>query len=389
MIQYLLIFFIPFLMTNVNKSSLELKSILYFFFYLYLVFFVGLRFEMGLDWQNYIKEFNDRNYIFESQFKNYFLNFLSFKFESLRNLEPFYLATLFLSNYFTGNIIFFNFINALISIGGVFYFCSKQKDKWFAISISTVFILLYGMDIVRQFTSLGISMVGIIKLSEKKYLTSLFFFIIAFLFHTAAIIFAFLFFYIIYKKLNLLYKVISIFVSFIIFIYLINFFYFTLNFADILDKAYVSKGMIFRLGINVVPLLIFFIFKNKYKKTNHFTILQWYSIILILIILLNLINFSPIFLDRLLIFTIPFQILIYCDFIKFFNRKKFVTRGKLLITTFYLIFSVAWLFGSEDNSRVYIPYKNILLEDFNSSAHSNCNLFYKCKLEPESNIKYE
>jgi hypothetical protein len=385
MIQYLIILLIPFSIINIKEISKELLNIFYLLFFFYIVFFIGFRFEMGLDWYNYYKEFNERVYLPKDSFQEHeilsnFLNFLDF-----RNKELLYLFTLDISNYLNKNIIFFNLINSFIAISCIFYFASNIKNNWFAICLFTPFIIFYGMDIVRQFTSLGIIMAGIIKLSDKKYFISLFLLILASMFHFASIIFFSLYFYLIINKLRKLFITIYIILFIIIFFFLLDYLKISYNnlieYSENLDKNYKSLGMIARFTLSLIPFFIFIFFKKKFLKSKFYNIFSWFFYYYILLIFLFFFKNFNIILDRLLVFTLPFQILIYSNLID--SYKKIIKRKLVFfISSLYLIFGLSWLFFSEDNFRVYIPYKNALFYDVNKSFSAICSLpYYKCKLD--------
>jgi hypothetical protein len=386
MIQYLIILLIPFSIINIKGISKELLNILYLLFFFYIVFFIGFRFEMGLDWYNYYKEFNERVYLPKYSFQDHekllsFLNFID-----LRNKEPLYILTLDISNYLNKNIIFFNLINSFIAISCIFYFASNTKNNWFAISLFTPFIIFYGMDIVRQFTAFGIILVGILKLSEKKYFISLFLFITATMFHLASIIFISLYFYyiIVNNKLRNLSIMLCAIFFIIIFFFLLEYIIMSydnfIEYSKNLDKNYQSLGMIARFTLSLIPFLIFIFFKKIFLKSKFYCILNWFFYYHMLIIFLFFFENFSIVLDRLLVFALPFQILIYSHLI---NLYKKIIKDKLVffLSSFYLIFGLSWLFFSEDNFRVYIPYKNVLFYDINNSFSALCSLpYYKCKL---------
>jgi len=87
---------------------------------------------------------------------------------------------------------------------------------------------------------------------------------------------------------------------------------------------------------------------------------------------------------------VPYQIIVYSHIIGFFNLKKFNDFSKLCISFFYLVFALNWLFLSEDNFRVYIPYKNVIWEEYSKSPTIICNVLFKCRLEGGGDfIKYE
>jgi hypothetical protein len=393
MIHYLFIFIFPFFMTNFVKCSKALENTIYFIFVIYLIIIVGFRFEMGLDWGNYIKEFTDRNFIYANQdtwstfFKNLFLGQIS----DNRNIEPLYLLTLNLSNILFGNIIFFNVLNALLAIGCLSFFCFKQKNKWFGIVISVSFIIFYGMDIVRQFTALGFIFLMIFNLSKKNYNYSLIFLFISLCFHTSSIIFLTLYFYVRLSEFEYKYKVYSwiflcLIISALIFLQIENISRIFINTYE----PYVNKGLIFRLIIYTLPFLIFLFFKKKFTDSKYLKILNWYSAFIIILIFSLINNVHSTILDRFVVYLVPYQIIVYSHFIGILNFKKINNFCKLCISFFYVVFAMNWLFLSEDNFRIYIPYKNVLWEDYYKSQSVICNPLYKCRLEGSDNTeKYE
>ena len=393
MIHYLFIFIFPFFMTNFVKCSKALENTIYFIFVIYLIIIVGFRFEMGLDWGNYIKEFYDRNFIFENQdtlstfFKNLFLGQIS----NNRNIEPLYLQSLHLSNFLFGNIIFFNALNALLAIGCLCFFCFQQKNKWFGMVIAVSFIIFYGMDIVRQFTALGFIFLMIFNLSKKNYRYSFIFWFISFCFHISSIIFITLYFYVRLSEFEYKYKVyfwifLCLIVSVLIFLQIENISSIFIN----TYQPYVNKGLIFRLIIYTFPLLIFLYFKKEFTNSKYIKILNWYSAFIIILIFSLIYGIHSTIIDRFVVFLMPYQIIVYTHFIGIFNLKKINNFCKLCISFFYLVFALNWLFLSEDNFRVYIPYKNVLWEDYYKSQSVVCNPLYKCRLEGSGNTeKYE
>ena len=398
MTHYLLIFIFPFLMTNFVKSSRALENTIFIIFVIYLIIIVGFRFDMGLDWSNYLKEFYDRNILFtyhENNLQTFFNNLAAGKPFANRNIEPLYLLFLKLSNTLFGNIIFFNFVNALLSVGCISFFCFKQEKKWFGLAISMSFIIFYGMDIIRQFTGLGFICLMIYNMSRKNFYYSLIYWLIAIFFHISSIIFVFLYFYIIFNKIKGKLKLIF---SVSLFFIILTFLFFNLGkFLENIstnvyvgsENIYLSKGLIFRLILNLFPFVIFIYFNKLFTNSKYYTILNWYSFIYIILAILFIAEVNLTIVDRFVVFLVPYQILIYMHFIKFFNFEKTKNYFILCISSFYLLFAASWMFLSEDNFRVYVPYKSVIWKDYNSSIGVLCYPL-KCALEGgDKDIKYE
>ena len=398
MTYYLFIFVLPFLMVNLLKTSKALENTFYLLFVIYLIVIVGLRFEMGLDWGNYITEYYDRNFKFSDHknFQFFFENLLSGNIIVLRNLEPLYLLTLKISHLTFGNIILFNFLNALIAIVSLSFFCFKLQNKWLGLAILAGFVIFYGMDIVRQFSSLGLIFLAIYNLSKKNYLYSLLYWFLSICFHISSIIFFFLFLYIFFKKNKFNKNLFSLFIL----ISILGFLFFNLeNYFKIIETSSIdlypqnffqSKGLIFRFITCIIPLIVFLIFKNHFLKSRYFEVLNWYSLLILGFTFLIMFNFNSTIIDRLIVYTLPFQVIVFNDAIKIFNTKKIKNLYLFGVTFFYLIFSSTWLFLSEDNFRVYVPYKSVIWEDYYLSPTVICNKsLFTCQLEGQDSIKYE
>ena len=398
MIYYLFIFICPFLMTNFIKCSKALENTIYFIFTIYLIIIVGFRFKMGLDWGNYVKEFYDRNYTYahHDNWSTFFKNLFSGQYFNNRNIEPLYLQSLNLSHFLFGNIILFNSLNALLAIGCLCFFCFKQKNKWLGIAISVSFIIFYGMDIVRQFTALGFIFLMIFNLSKKNYNYSLIFWFISICFHISSIIFLTLYLYVRLGELEYKLRIYSW-----MFLGLITSVFTFLQIENILNNifanayvgvgdVYINKGLIFRLIVYTLPLFLFLFLKKKFINSKYFKILNWYSFFIIILILLVIIGVHSTIIDRFVVFLVPYQIIVYTHIIGLFNLKKFNDFSKLCISFFYLVFALNWLFLSEDNFRVYIPYKNVIWEEYSKSPTIICNALFECRLEGGGDfIKYE
>ena len=398
MTQYLFIFILPFLMTNFIKSSKPLDNLIYFTFTTYLILIVGLRFEMGLDWSNYIKEFYDRNYLYKSLnfFEIFFKNIISGNYIDNRNLEPLYLAFLKLSDFFSGNIILFNFLNAFLAIGCLSFFCFTQENKWFGLAISVGFIIFYGMDIIRQFTSLGFICLMIYNLSRNNFYYSIIYFLLSVSFHFSSIIFIPMLLYILFVENKVKLKSV-----FLILLFILSLIFFSFKFENTFiniynntyigtEDVYINKGLIFRITLNLFSLFLFIFFIKKFNDSKYFKILKWYSFFIILLVVLYFMKINHTIIDRFVVFLLPYQILIYSHFLKKLTLMKVKNLYLFCVSFFYMVFAMNWLILSEDNFRVYVPYKSVIWEKYDESPSVVCNLFYKCRLEGSGDfIKYE
>ena len=177
MILYGLIFLFPACMAIAN---MQLSSPLSkFSFYLYcfvLIVFVGLRFENGVDWWNYL--IFQRGYesitfvqVFDDQDPGYgLLNWLSYK-------------------LFNGSIFFVNFASAVFFITGLAIFCKAMPSPWLALAISVSFlVIVMGMNYTRQSAALGFGLIALTSLFKQRKVMFFLYIALAISFHKSAIV---------------------------------------------------------------------------------------------------------------------------------------------------------------------------------------------------------
>jgi hypothetical protein len=286
-------------------------------------------------------------------------------------------------------------LNALIAIGCLSFFCFTLENKWFGLAISVSFIIFYGMDIVRQFTSLGFIFLMIYNLSKKNYLYSFIYWILAQGFHFSSIIFILLFLYTVFTKsraqLNLM--SLCILMIFLIFVLSQTSNIIDTNFvlsADSIYGGYQSNGLFAKLILCIISLVIFLYFKNYFVTSRYFQILNWYSFLIVIIIILFILDFSTTVVDRFIVYSLPYQIIVHSHIVYNINLKKIKNIYLISVSSIYLIFALGWLLISEDNFRVYVPYKSVIWEDYQNSPSVICNSLFRCQLEGGGDfIKYE
>ena len=178
----MIFYFLPFAFLTILtliESSKRFKFIInnqyfYYLIALFFIFFIGLRYEVGCDWEQYKDMFRKYNSLtlsglIESNF------FSEKKFQELGHI----FITRISQNIYVLNLIY----STLFSLP-LFYFCSKLKSKYFSLLISyPYYIIVVGMGPIRQAACTSFLMISIIYLSNKKYYRHLFLTIISLLIH--------------------------------------------------------------------------------------------------------------------------------------------------------------------------------------------------------------
>ncbi|WP_164466687.1 EpsG family protein [Chryseobacterium taklimakanense] len=342
MFIYLSIFFLAFLGILLPRRNHEVYLLL---LCVILLFFVGLRFEIGGDWSNYL---------FRYRLMHYSPNYLS----TFSIAEPGYA---FLNYYIGGKtpMAYINFICAFFLFLGLFVYLKDQPNPMFSLLIALPYmIFVNGMGYTRQATALGFILLALFYIANRRFIAFIFFIICAAMFHkTALIILAILPFYFIDEK-NLKKFLPLIIVGAVLFFISIS----KLNnlfeaYGE--DSTFESGGGLYRHIMNAIPSILFLLNLNFFKKAvpKYFTVLFYLAIgsLFLLLVSFKLSTFS----DRLGQFFAIIQISVWPIFLSKFSLRDRIPLG-LLIISFYLIFMIYWFQNSEFSKCCWINYKNYL-----------------------------
>lgn len=329
-------------------SSILINSKKYaHFFILFLftitAFFIGFRHEeIGPDWHTY---------------KELFLNMSNLNFlHSLSIGDPGYFSIMWLLRYTGHDVISLNILFAVLTVAFYTKFCSQQKLPYLAFYIGLPFLIIYAMNFPRQSIAMVIGSCALIHILNDNKSRAFLWILLAVLFHKTAII------YLAFLISNI--KKINIFHTFLIFISGILIFYFFIlshlsgyifNFSKLMhSNAAHLKGMVYLL-----PVLLYLIF---YKPVSHSlsfeesTMLNRFSV---LCIISYVALFTSAFLynaiDRIYVYFLPFEIMIFATFIAQ-NIKSDQMLYYVLPLIFYkfLLFYI-WLEFSFNSSH-FVPY---------------------------------
>lgn len=342
---YFLIWLSLVLVNVFSTYKLYLNKIFYSLFLIFLVLFIGFRYEIGGDWDNYLA-------IYE-----YYAH-LDF-YEALFFMDPGYSILNIWGNYLGEKEIWFvNFTSALIV--GVFLYLTfiKLNKYWLCLLIYFPYhILVVSLGYTRQSIAIAIILYALIKLVEKKNFSFIIFVILAFLFHKTAIIFLlfiFLTFKAFNKKIIYLIKFLSIIViSLLLYLSSIS----NDNVYTNSEELVSSSGVYMRLSMHIIPLFLYFYYRNLFFLDKHIRLISDYFVLLILYCSLVSLFFSTLA-DRFNLYLIFFDLFIIV--VVYSNVKNKLSLIYSLVV-FYTAFISIWMFNSSFVKEAWTPYQNYIL----------------------------
>ena len=254
--------------------------------------------------------------------------------------------------------ILVNIITAILFSIGLIKFCFDLPRPMLAIVVATPYLItVVSMGYVRQAASLGLIMYGFSYLKDNNLRNFVLLSLLAALIHKASLIMLPMAIFISTKNRLLILFAIG-FLSIISGIILLES-YIERVYQHYINEGLSSSGAIFRLGMLVPPSLIYLYYQSKFDL-NDSLIKLWrlFSIAsIVLFLMLFFTNFST-FIDRIALFFLPLQMVVFSYLPNFFT-KKMTGLIILSIVAYSALVLFVWL-NFADNAWAWVPYENIL-----------------------------
>ena len=308
---------------------------------------IGFRYEVGGDWERYFIVYR---YLLESDsfFEVFIGRDIGFEFLYWLSFQLF------------SNIYFVNLICAIFFIAGLIRLCLSMPLPWLALLVSVPFlIVVVSMGYTRQAAAVGLFMWGLVSLMRERKLSFYLFVIFASLFHYTVLIMLPIGLVYGSKKANVIkvvfFSVIIAIFTYIIFYNLINhmFYYY------ILIKFHHSDGAVMRVFVNFLSAILFFIYREEFKRKFHDEKL-WFIFSLLSILMFPAAFFYSTLVDRVVIYLMPLQLVIASRVVVLITSKYNRTLFVFMVIIMYSSILFTWLnFGNF--SSYWLPYQNILI----------------------------
>jgi len=261
-----------------------------------LVMMIGLRHEVGGDWETYIG-------MLESYIDNSDAGEYGFQ-------DPAYILLNILATWSGLGIYLLNLISAAFFSWGLVVFCLAQPRPWLALAVAVPYLItVVAMGYTRQGAAIGIAMLAIVSLSQRSTLRFIFWIALAALFHKSAIILipmavlantkrrGFTFLWVALTGIALYVLLLQESIGFLI--------------SGYIESEYQSSGAAIRIAMNALPAAIFLFFRKRFHlepaKQAFWT---WMALGALLFVLLLKVSPSSTAVDRVALYWIPLQLFV-------------------------------------------------------------------------------
>ena len=322
----------------------NLRKILFFLFGLVLAILIGFRNEVGGGGIRYVTSaygvdegaiFPDDSYIFRGDYGYRVIHWISVQ----------YLYGIYSTN----------FISAFFFTLGLIRFCRTMPLPWTAIAVSVPYmVIIIAMGYTRQSVALGFLMWGLVDLlngKEKRYYAAL---LLGSFFHMTVLIML--------PVAAIYYKnKVAIYVSFAITLILLYIFWAQIShmfYYYVTIEYHKSSGAIMRVFMTFVSAILFMIYRQEFKKM--FTDERmWFIFSVISIFLFLAVFYYSTLVDRVAIYFIPLQLVVFSRIPILIQSKYYRTVFLTVVVMLYASSLFVWLYYGTHASH-WLPYGNIL-----------------------------
>lgn len=341
---YIILYFLIFIISIYKQKETIKNDFGFKFLIVLLALFIGFRYEVGADWQNYL-------YHLENQF-NTDLIF------NYNNKEILYYLIVWLASNIFGGIYFVNSILGIIFCYGLYRFAEALNSNRYSLLMISfpVLIVVISLGFSRQSTAIGLFMLGLVQLLKGKNVKYMLLILTASLFHLSAIVLLPLVLLFIKQKKYIAYPITIIFVYAAINILLLpNVEYYDNSY---IQSEYNSSGALIRVLMNTVSGLIFLMFKNHLvTNTKSYKVWNFISYATLLCFLLYLLSPSSTAIDRLSYYLIPIQLFVFSNLNRLPIKFNTYKLGNNFVFLFGLIVLCIWILFA-DHSKYWLPYNS-------------------------------
>lgn len=334
----MLVFFTPF-------RNERLKQLIWILIFTIFTIFIGLRNEVGADWQSYKKFFD---YVNETPAPSGdILSYLSIQ-------DIGYVVLNWLSAYLGFGIYGVNLVCAAIFMTGLMLFCRNQPLPWLAFTVAIpIFVVTISMGPVRQATALGLVFMAILAYQENKLIKFILLIFIAGLFHKSSLIVLGLLFLVPKLKWSIVAIVIISLSS--LFLYDVVYTFWRVY----IDGEMASKGNIYRIFLNAIPAIPILLLGRRWRQFPDYFLWTFFAGLSLISLLFIGVEFTAI--DRIAIYFAPWQIVAYSRLPFLVRNPSYSRLIQILVVVFFFIVLFLWMQYAK-NANSWLPYRNIIFE---------------------------
>ncbi len=316
--------------------------------WLALTIMIGFRHEVGGDWGNYVRHFDDVDY----------LDF----WEAVKHYDPAHGAFNWISNYLGWGIYGVNVAYGAIFSLGLIAFCRAQPDPLLALTVAVPYlVVVVAMGYSRQGVAIGLALFALLALAERNNVKFVVFIAIAALFHKTAVILVPI--VILASTRRRIWTAIWGGVA-----AGAMFYFYLKESAETLIHGYIeaqydSQGAMIRVAMNAVPAFLFLLYRNRFRlEKAEQALWTWFSLISLLFVPALVLSPSSTAVDRVALYFIPIQLFVFSRLPDAIWRGQNRQAVHGIVVAGYALVLFVWL-NYAGHAQYWLPYRLYLFID--------------------------
>jgi len=237
---------------------------------------------------------------------------------------------------------------------GLVLFCRAQPRPWLALAVAVPYLVtVVAMGYTRQGVAIGLAMLGLVALSDRKILRFVVFVALAAAFHKSAVILMPL--AVLADSRHRLWTALWVGLSSLLFYVLL-----LQTLVDTLTRDYLgaqseSSGAAIRVAMNAVPAVLFLLFRRRFvmPQTDR-TFWTWMSLAALALVGLLAVSPSSTAVDRVALYWIPLQLFVLSRLPNVLGKRDgrnavwvravvVYSAAVLFVWLFFATYAVYWL----------------------------------------------
>jgi hypothetical protein len=307
---------------------------------------IGLRFQVGGDWLQYLKMFRGSQEL------------------SLSSLviagDPGYLLLNWMSGALGLGIYGVNLFGGFIFSFGLAVFCHHLPRPFLALTVSIPYLfIVVAMGYTRQGIALGLGMLALVYLARQGMLKFFLLVVLAATMHKSAVLL--LPFAVLTAQKNkyailITMSLLGFGIGFFLVLDVLEGLY-----TNYIQNPYSSDGALIRLSMNAVPALILLAWEKKFNfKHEEILLWRWFAISSLALFSLFFLTSASAALDRIALYFLPLQLVVFAYLPSVFGTSKFLSRLIVVgVVAYSALVLIVWL-NFANHSSFWIPYQNYL-----------------------------
>jgi hypothetical protein len=313
--------------------------------FVWLVLMIGLRYEVGGDWANYLLNL-------EATSESTLLEALS-----PINGEPGDSLLNWLASKSGFGIFLVNIVYATMFTFGLLIFCRNQPRPWLALAVAVPYLVtVVAMGYSRQGVAIGLIMLALVALENKSVLKFLVWVSFAALFHKSAVILLPL--AVLARTKNRVLMVLCVSGTAALMFALLLQEHVDAMFTNYVVTQYESSGAAVRVAMNALPASLFLLMRKRFALSPiQSSFWTWIALGALAFVVLLYVSGASTAVDRVALYWIPLQLFVWSRIPDAFGRPGAKNAGWVYAVLGYsAIVYFVWLFFA-NHSTFWLPYK--------------------------------